>query len=147
MVLKNVFQALQVHAVAANGTAGGGLSAPQFPPEGIAEFPFTAVYPRTGTILGEASEARRDLVDIYFEYHLARQNLPVDVETALNFFENFPNRLIADPTLGGTVSTIVMDRDTGGIRWEFGEMSYMSLKTIGYRFTITVKLRRLVPTL
>jgi len=134
--LRQAITVIQTHAISA-----GAREAPTDPPEGNAGFPFSVCYPNSGVTHGESSLARRDLVELYLDVHLSRQNLPLNVQAALSFWEAFPDYLIEDPTLGGTVDTINLGKD-GGIRFIFGNMTYASVETIGFRFTIPVKLRR-----
>lgn len=145
MVLKDAIVKLQAHAQAAwDATVYGDthpLEAPPMPPEGNAGFPFCVCYPGNGNVTTETIQVRKDLATVFMDFHMGRENLPVNVEAALLFYDEFPTRLIADPTLDGTVSTIVLDGEGGGIGWQFGELSYATVKTIGYRFTINLKLR------
>lgn len=133
MTLRAAITQLQTHALAA-----GASEAPIDPPEGNAGFPFSVCYPSTGTIRLEGANTRRDLHSLFLDFHLSRQNLPTDVEAAEVFLEAFPDLLINDPTLGGAVDTIRFDE---GITYQFGNLSYGSLETIGFRFTIPVKIR------
>lgn len=137
MALRDAILRVQVHAKSA-----GAQDAPDDPTEGAGVFPFSVCYPNAGTIEGEAVGARKDLIDLYLDYHLTRQNLPVDVQAALAFLEAFPSYLINDPTLNGTVDTILIGKDESKIRFVFGKMEYAGQETIGFRFTIPVKLRR-----
>jgi len=133
--LREAISAIQAHAITA-----GAQEAPTDPTESNVKFPFSVCYPSTGTIGGEAQAQRRDLVNLFLDYHVARQLLPQDVQTALTFYEAFPDLLINDPTLGGNVSALNMGRDNG-ISFQFGQMEYAGIDTIGFRFTIPVKVR------
>ncbi|MCZ2078370.1 MAG: hypothetical protein LC130_25645 [Bryobacterales bacterium] len=132
--LRAAITQLQVHAL-----ASGAQEAPVDPPEGNAGFPFSVCYPGSGTIKSETYNVRRDLASVVLDYHINRQNLPTDVEAVESFLEAFPDLLINDPTLGGAVDTIRFDE---GISYQFGEMEYAGVPTVGLRFTIPVKLRR-----
>jgi hypothetical protein len=134
MTLRAAITAIQAHAHTA-----GAYETPVDPPEGNAGFPFAVCYPNSGTIRSETKGARRELDSLVLDYHLSRQNLPTDVQTAEAFLEAFPDLLINDPTLGGSVETIRFDE---GVSYQFGSMTYAALDTIGFRFTIPVKLRR-----
>jgi len=134
--VRQAIAVLQTHAITA-----GAREAPTDPPEGNAGFPFSICYPDNGTIFGESSGARRDIINLVLDYHLSRQNLPLNVQAALSFLETFPSLLVGDPTLGATVDTIILDT---GISFNFGKMEYGSLQTIGFRFTIPIKIRRAV---
>lgn len=133
--LRTVISAIQAHALTA-----GAKEAPTDPTEAANVFPFSVCYPETGSIGAEAQGQRRDLTTLVLDLHVARALLPDDIQGALPFYESFPDLLINDPTLGGTVSTINMSADSR-ITWEFGEMTYAGQPTLGWRFHIPVKLR------
>ena len=133
--LRTAIIAIQAHAITA-----GAKEAPSDPPENNAGFPFSLCYPSDGTIMVESYGSRRDVLNLFLDYHVARQNLALNVQKALDFYERFPTLLINDLTLGGTVDTIVFEE--GKLKWVFGGMEYGGLATIGYRFTIPVKMRR-----
>jgi hypothetical protein len=134
MTLRDAITRIQTHAATA-----GAYEAPVDPPEGNAGFPFSVCYPGSGTIRTETQGARRELSSLVLDYHLNRQNLPTEVQTAEAFLEAFPDLLIDDPTLNGSVETIRFDE---GIAYQFGQMEYAGVETIGFRFSIPVKLRR-----
>jgi hypothetical protein len=74
-----------------------------------------------------------DLVTIFAEIHVSRALLAAAVTQAMGLRDPFLQSLIADPTLGDTVST------TNEIRRSFGRMEWGDVETIGYRFEIDVK--------
>ena len=113
MTLAAAIAALQAHALTA-----GASEAPDLPTETNITWPFSVCYPGSGKIIGESAGMEKDLI------------------TA--FLEAFKPLLIADPTLGGTVQTIVMD-NAQPIRFEFGRMSYAGVETLGFRFSIILK--------
>jgi len=133
--VREIIAKIQAHAITA-----GANEAPTDPPESNAGFPFSVCYIASGTIGAEAQGQRRDLLSLNLDYHLARQNLPTAIEQSLAFYESFPDLLINDPMLGGTASALNMGRE-GNIGVQYGGMEYAGVKTIGFRFSIPVKIR------
>lgn len=135
MALRNAIIKLQSYALLA-----GAKEAPNDPTEGAVEFPFSVCYPNAGQISSLSGQARKDITTLFLDFHVSRSNLPADMQAVLGFFEKFPDYLIRDPRLGDTVNTIVFDAP--GISFQFGEMSYGDIKTVGLRFSIPVKMQR-----
>lgn len=135
MALRDAIAKLQAYAL-----LSGAKEAPTDPTEGAVEFPFSVCYPSTGTVNGEAGKGRKDITTLFLDFHVARNNLPVDMQVVLTFFEKFPDYLIDDCRLGGAVDTIVFDNP--GLTFQFGEMKYADLKSVGIRFSIPVKMKR-----
>lgn len=129
--MRNIIAKIQAHALTA-----GAKEAPTDPVESNVRFPFSACYPGTGRIMAGASETRKDIDSFVLALHVNRAHLPIDVKTAETFYDAFGALLVADPTLGGTVNTILLDE---GIGWEFGNMKWGGLETVGFKFTIPVK--------
>lgn len=109
--------------------------APDSPPEATSAFPFAVSYEASGNLQLRSSGYADDLATIFTEFHVSRQILPKAIETAMAFRDPFLKSIIADPTLGGTVSTIV------SINKNFGFLEWAKIETVGYRFSITVKVR------
>ena len=133
--VREIIAVIQGHALTA-----GAKQAPVDPPEGNAGFPFSVCYIGSSTILVEAQSQRRDIVVLNLDFHIARAHLPMDVQAALSFYESFPDLLVNDPLLAGTSSGITFGREAG-IGVAFGGMEYAGIETIGFRFTIPVKIR------
>lgn len=133
ITLLPVIEKLQAHSRTAGAT-----EAPTLPFETNAVFPFSICYPANGTFAGQSGGWEKDLTTVYLDVHFNRINLPTDVEAVIGYLDDFKPLLIADPTLGGTVSTLQMS-DTQPIPWEFGQMKYADQDTIGLRFRITFK--------
>lgn len=108
--------------------------APEYAPESVNQFPFAVAYYRQGdtTLM---SGYRKGLHTLACNIFVARQLLPAAIRQAMPFYERFLAALEADPTLDGTVSTIVWPvRHTFG--WiEWGEKAQL----LGWQFEITVK--------
>lgn len=135
MALADIFAAIQAHAITA-----GSNEAPTHPTESHFGTPFSIVYPDEGVIIGESGLGMRNVETLIFDYHVARQLLPSDVLVATTFFEAFNALIIADPTLGGTVDTMLTD-ESGKFKWKFGVLEYAGKKTIGYRYWFPIKRR------
>ncbi len=135
MTVANALLALQAHARALPGVA----DAPTRVPEGAGMFPFAVSYPRSGSLV-RITDTWKGLHVLITEIHVERSMLPAAVEKAQAYIESFPNRILNDPTLGGSVSTIRMD-DAAPVTYEFGVLKWGSVQTIGVRFSITVKIQ------
>ena len=114
-------------------------SAPDDPIDSNTIFPFSIAYADgPNTIIGQAKSDRKDIITIFLDVHFALQMLPENVQQAISFYDDFPDYIINYPTLNDTVDTVVLD---DGIKCEFGSMEYAGTKTIGWRFSIPVKIR------
>ena len=113
----------------------GVREAPEYAPENVNQFPFGLSYYKTGdtTLM---NGYRKGLHTVVCDIFVARQLLPSSIRQAMPFYERFMAALEADPTLGGTVSTIVAP-----VRHSFGRISYGDEKALllGWEFEITVK--------
>ncbi len=119
----------------ARGLAGM-VEAPEFVPESMNQFPFAMTYYRQGNTTLQIGW-RKGLHTVFCEIHVARQILPLAIQTAMPFYERFMTAIEADPTLNGTVSTIVSP-----VNHTFGWLEFGSPenRNIGWRFEITVKM-------
>lgn len=116
-------------------TLPGLAEAPEYPPESINQFPFSLAYLNRGETTFEAGW-RKDIWTIFWEIYVARQILARDIAKAMSYAQPALAALHADPTLGGTVSTIVSP-----VTCTFGWLEYGSQdnKLLGWRFAVTVK--------
>lgn len=113
----------------------GVKEAPDYMPESLNQFPFALSYYRQGNTTAMAGW-RKGLHTFFMEVHIARQVLPAALRSAMPFYEKVIDALIDDPTLNGTVSTIIWP-----VNHTFGWLSYGGTDNahIGWRFEITVK--------
>jgi hypothetical protein len=124
------------YIVARAGELQGMRSAAKRPPDKITDYPFATAFPGTGTIgIGNPQGSRRDVHTIILEIHVARKDLPSDIDRVLPFVDLVGDKLQSDPTLGGTVTTIV-----GDISYTFGPLGWFGQETIGWQFQIPVKI-------
>jgi hypothetical protein len=107
--------------------------APSQPPEAMNAFPFVVCYPRTGIWEAQTPETKIGLHNLVVELHVARKDLPRDVEKALAYSESIPNVILLR-FKDGTFTAIQM---FDAITYEFLTMGWAGIDTIGFRFTIT----------
>jgi len=121
------------------GAVSGIRAAPEYLPESINIFPFLVCYAGSGSFEIAPAGVMKGLHNIILELHVARQDLPRDTKNVMQYSDSIPQAIMADPTLGGTVSTI------GSISYTFGGMQYGTQQTLGFRFTIqSVKLQTVI---
>lgn len=125
------------------GEIDGIRSAPDSPPERAAAFPFVVVYPRSGSFEPEGAytatdTAIRGLHTLVLQLHVARRDLPRAYEQALPYGELIKNTIFKQVNfrLSDTVDHVV-----DAITYEFGGLTYAEVDTLGYSFSITVKIR------
>ena len=121
-----------------NTVAGltGIRAAPHEPPESLNVYPFCVAYAGSGSWEYGPMGDKKGIQNIVLELHVARKDLARDIAAAMAYCESIPNAIMADPTLGGTVNTI-----SGPIVYTFGALSWAGTDTLGFRWTIPVKLQ------
>jgi hypothetical protein len=120
----------------------GMKAAPERPPESPNVFPFAVCYDRLGDmeiIAAGPGGAAYHVATLYLELHVSRQMLPAAIDLAARLRDPMLRALVADPTLGGNADNV------NAIHWEFGRMGWGGVETLGYRFSIEVKVRLTVP--
>jgi len=99
-------------------------------------FPFIVTHPGTGEWSSDVPGNKIGLHTITVELHVARKDLPRDIQKAMAYSESIPNALLkAVATVSGdkfdnTISTF--DR----ITYTFGPLGWAGVDTIGFRFQI-----------
>ena len=126
--LQQAIAAIQAKALALEGMR----EAPDYAPEQLNVFPFAVTYAGSGR-WEQMAGWKRGLHTVVTEIHIARKDLPRDISTAMPYCETFPNSLLADPTLGGVIDAI------NDVSYVFGPLDWGQTKTIGFRFSITLK--------
>lgn len=129
MTVSAAIAKLQAHAIALTGMG----AAPTNPSRAEMVYPFAITYDRRGRLLQQSGGWGLDMSTVCTEIHIANQDLSLAITKAEGFKEPFLQRLISDPTLGGTVTSIV------GIRYEFGKLGDEETSDIGYKFEIDLK--------
>ncbi len=115
--------------------------APVNPEEQMNVFPFAVVYPADGDNTFGTPGERLALDSIAIEIHVARKDLPRDIQSALPFVDSIPDALMADMVAtqwAGTIDTFE------SISWTFGPLGWGGMDTLGFRFTVGGIKRRIV---
>ena len=111
------------------------------PPEKITTFPQAVVFPRSGSWMDGAAGTKKGIHTIVIQIHVARKDLPRDIDKAFPYGDTVPDRILSDPTLGGNVDTVVL---SNGIRYIFGPLDWADSQTLGFEFEIDVKAQNLI---
>jgi hypothetical protein len=118
-------------------TITGIKAAPTNPPESINQLPFSVCYARSlaDTELATAGWTNA-IFTIVCELHCSRQVLPKAVAQSTPLAEALLSKIVADPTLSGTVQTVVKLRGTFGyLAWDGRDAQHL-----GWRIEVDVKL-------
>jgi hypothetical protein len=118
------------------GAIPGIRNAPDYPPDALNAFPFAVCYVSSGTWQFGPADDRKGLHTITLQVHWARKDLARDVAKAMVLAETIPDALLRNPTLAGTVDTIVQP-----IAYTFGPLAWGGVDTIGFDFKIPVKIQ------
>lgn len=129
--LDTIIKAIQGMAGAMDGMRPG--TAPDYPPDQIAAYPFAITYASSGLWKWTAYQVITGLHDIICEIHIARIDLPRDVERAMPYGERFVKAVFDDPTLSAAFNSGAV---MGPISYTFGLLGYFGQSTIGWQFTI-----------
>jgi hypothetical protein len=86
-------------------------SAPDYPVENVEPFPCSIAYIVNGTFRLTNRTIHRNFPVIAVEMHFSRVNLKQAYQQINAIAIEFPRRLAADPTLNGTVDTIIATQD------------------------------------
>lgn len=110
--------------------------APDYPIEDAAVLPAAIAHVRSGESKADDATAYRSLDVLNVDVHFARMFMK-DTYTRINrFVPEFTSRLAGDPTLNGTVDTIVFP-----VSYEVAPAQWDSVTTQMVQFSITVKTR------
>jgi len=86
-------------------------SYPDFPVENADPFPMSIAYMSGGTFIASNASTTHLFPIIRVEFHFSRVNLKKVYQDIYNVAIEFSRRLAGDPTLNGTVTTIVSTDD------------------------------------
>jgi len=100
------------------------------------QWPLGIGFPRAGRFTGGGSQQTTGYHTIVIQLHYPRSSLSKAYSTIIPYVEGIIEALHADPTLGGTVTTI-----SGDIGYSFGSMTWAEIPTIGWQFEVPVKIR------
>ena len=129
MALTDAMSWLLTQAEAISGVS----AAPTSPPEETSNFPFAVVKPATGEfqILGGFTT---DFHQVWVEIHVSRADFSLGYKDDYAV-ESFIAKLTADAEMGGNGLL-----EPGNPTVEFGEMQFAGIDTIGFRYTVPVKI-------
>lgn len=109
---------------------GGIAVAPDYPPEKMELFPFLVVYPIDGRIEFGPVGVMTRLDNIVVQVHVNRKDLPLDMARVMAYSSSIPNKLMKDPTLGGTCDTF------RSITYENSYQMWANIETFALSFTL-----------
>lgn len=130
--LQQVIDEIQADLGALTGIRG----APDEAPEQINKFPFIVCYPLSGEWHSDIPGAKIGLHTIAIALHVARKDMPRDIQKAMAYAESIPNALLK------VVATQSGDRFNNKIEtfdritYTFGSIGYGGTDTIGFVFQI-----------
>lgn len=115
-------------------------AAPDYPPESVSAYPFVLTYPSGGNLEWEPGLIFKGLHQITCELHFDRAVLPKAIKTMIPFIKKFADALKVDPTLGGTVDTVVA---TGNSKIEYTILfqQFAKVPEVVIQFKFFVKIR------
>jgi hypothetical protein len=115
-------------------------SAPDYMVENVEPCPFAAIYASGARTYATNSTVLHNYVTIAVEFHLSRINIKAMQQQANAIMYEFPRRLAGDPTLNGTVETILFSVDSP-IEATSGEFLWKDISTHRIVFPVPVKFR------
>lgn len=136
----------RIQAIALEMTDVQIKSAPDYPIETIDPLPMATSYLNSGTLYFVNSTLQKNFPTINVEFHFSRLNLRQANEQVNAVAIEFPQRLAGDPTLNGTVDTIVAtaNQPINYVRrpftWREQSVTQPALITDMLMFTVPVKL-------
>lgn len=113
-------------------------SAPDYPIENADPFPMSVGYISEGTFVFTNASTNHQFPIISLEIHFSRVNIKNTYQNINAIALELPRRLAADPTLNGTVSSIVATRDQP-ISYTVSPFSWGSVSSEMLKFQIPVK--------
>lgn len=113
-------------------------STPDYPIENADPFPMSVVYLGGGQFTATNATVHHNFPTINVEFHLSRVNLKQTYQQINAIALEFPRRLVADPTLGGNITTIVMSKDLP-ITYTVRPYSFGSVTSQMMLFVIPIK--------
>jgi hypothetical protein len=124
----------------------GMKEAPDDPRAGAFSWPFALTYPAHGTFDSGPAGSSTGLHHIATDIMYARQpDLGLAYKTLGAYVDDFPAAILADPTLGGHVTTIVSGADGPPLSYTMGSGLYAGIEVIALRFDLAVKILNTVP--
>jgi hypothetical protein len=115
-------------------------SAPDYMVENVEPCPFAAIYASGARVYATNSTVLHNFVTIAVEFHVSRVNIKLMQQQANAIMYEFPRRLAGDPTLNGTVETILFSADNP-IEATSGPFEWGQVTTHRILFPVPVKFR------
>lgn len=117
------------------------VGATDYPPEDATTLPFSVAYISSGNAIDLDATSTKLIINIGCDVHFDRQILKLTYQMIDTFIPDFIQRLGGDPTLGGSVSTIVYP-----ITFSVIPAEWNTIVTQCASFVIPVKFNLLTPT-
>ena len=132
--LDGAIQRLQALALASTDVTI--KAAPSYPVEDSAMLPLSIAHIGLGEFTAEDASSTRHISSIFVDVHFSLNSLKAAYTQIDLFIQEYLKRLAGDPTLNGTVDTIVFP-----VSYSVAPMEYDMLTTVGPRIIVPVKLR------
>lgn len=118
------------------GALTGIREAPDEAPENMNVFPFVVVYPSSGEWRSDIPGNKIGLHTLTVELHVARKDLPRDIQKAMAYSESIPNTLLkaVASTSGDLFASTISTFDR--ITYTFGPLGWAGVDTLGFRFQV-----------
>ena len=117
------------------------VGAPSYPIEDAGVLPVSIAYISSGTATDLDASSTKMMINIGCDVHFDRQILKLTYQMIDTFIPDFVQRLGGDPTLGGSVSTIVYP-----VTFSVSPADWNTIVTQVASFVIPVKFNLLTPT-
>jgi hypothetical protein len=114
-------------------------SAPDYPVENADPFPFVATFAASGEFYG-GSVVLKNFPVLNVEFHFSRVNIKQMQQQINAVAYEFPRRIAGDPTLNGTVETVVMTEESR-ISYTSADAEWAGVKAKALVFQLPVKLK------
>lgn len=130
-----------VHLQTITAALTGMKEAPSDPSANFASWPCARAYPNTGTFDIEPAGASKGLHHIVVEMFMpAQPNLAESVKKLSEYIDDFAAAVLAAPTIGGHVATIVTGTDGPPLSYRLVSGKLGSVDTVALRWELTVKI-------
>lgn len=141
-IVDTAIQRVQTLAKACAFEASGRkVGAPDYPTEDAGTLPLSIAYIASGTATDLEASSTKLIINIGCDVHFDRQLLRLTYQAIDIFIPDFVQRLGGDPTLGGSVSTIIYP-----VTFNVAPAEWNTVVTQCASFVIPVKFNLLTPT-
>jgi hypothetical protein len=115
-------------------------SAPDYPIEAADACPFVASFAGSGEFYAGNATMLKNFPVLNVEFHLSRVNIKQMQQQINAIVYEFPRRIAGDPTLNGTVETVVMT-DESRITYTVTPFEWAGVTTQRVLFQLPIKLK------